>query len=210
MIENTTTDTNRLLFLANALGIAGAAGAIEAQEKRGQQQLVNSDRLPTDLRGGQDQFEALGFTFGEPDPGDPLFRPATLPAGWRREASDHDMWSYIVDEHGRQRVGVFYKAAFYDRKAHATVTSVRAYIRNCQYDGTEIVPDSTWANPAAIVEAAKAEIADAEESIELWSRPDPSRTPERAEYAEQRIREDSARRDSFAAIAAAFDQPNAQ
>jgi len=37
-----------LLFLAEAMGSRGSDGAIEAMEKRGQQQLVNSDRLPSE------------------------------------------------------------------------------------------------------------------------------------------------------------------
>lgn len=97
----------------------GNPDAIQAQERAGQAQLINSDRLPTDRFGDADAWTALGFTFGEPDPADPMFCPATLPDGWRREGSDHDMWSYIVDGDGVQRVAVFYKAAFYDRSAHA-------------------------------------------------------------------------------------------
>lgn len=118
-IVNTSTDpATPYLAILGALDGNGGSGAIEAMEKRGQQQLVNSDRLPVKLGLGVDaDFIALGFTFGDPDPADPLFRPATLPAGWTRQASDHDMWSYIVDEHGKQRVAVFYKAAFYDRRA---------------------------------------------------------------------------------------------
>jgi hypothetical protein len=87
---------------------------IEAMERDGQQQLVHSDRLPTDRRG---DFEALGFTFGEPDPDDPLFCPATLPDGWEKRSTDHSMGSVIVDPLGRERVSIFYKAAFYDRSA---------------------------------------------------------------------------------------------
>lgn len=89
---------------------------ITDMESAGQRQLLHSDRLPTE--GSEDpQFIELGFVFGEPDPNDPLFRPATLPDGWKREGSDHAMWSYILDERGISRVGIFYKAAFYDRRA---------------------------------------------------------------------------------------------
>lgn len=91
-------------------------------EAAGQQQLVNSDRLPVDTDGQDQAFIDLGFTFGEPDADDPLFRPATLPEGWTRRASDHDMWSYLVDETGTDRVSIFYKAAFYDRRAHMGLT----------------------------------------------------------------------------------------
>jgi hypothetical protein len=46
-----------------------------------------------------------------------MFRQATLPPGWKKTGSDHDMWSYVEDERGLRRVAVFYKAAFYDRRA---------------------------------------------------------------------------------------------
>jgi hypothetical protein len=121
MIRNTTEDMSdeagRLLLLAESMGAGGFTGAIERMEADGQRQLVTSDRLPIQTRGADAAFRALGFTFGDPDPNDQLFRPATLPAGWKREGSDHSMWSYIVDETGTQRVAIFYKAAFYDRNA---------------------------------------------------------------------------------------------
>lgn len=95
--------------------VASTPGGIEAQEKAGQQMLVASSDLPKDMSPNREAFEAVGFKFGEDV--DELFVKCTLPAGWKREASDHSMWSYIVDEEGRKRVGVFYKAAFYDRRA---------------------------------------------------------------------------------------------
>jgi hypothetical protein len=91
-------------------------GAIEASEARGQAQFVASQSLPSDVR-DRKVFEALGFTFGEPYKDDPIFAPATLPAGWTKRGTDHDMHSEILDEKGRVRAGVFYKAAFYDRRA---------------------------------------------------------------------------------------------
>lgn len=97
----------------------GSSNAIEASEARGQRELVASSVLPRQFNWcTREEFEALGFVFGEDVADDPLFRNATLPDGWRREGSDHAMWSYLLDQHGRRRVGVFYKAAFYDRKAH--------------------------------------------------------------------------------------------
>lgn len=104
--------------------LMGLPGAIEASERRGQQELVASESLPTDTRGDDAAFLALGFTFGEPDADDPIFRPATLPTGWKREASDHSMWSHIVDERGIRRASIFYKAAFYDRSAAMHLANV--------------------------------------------------------------------------------------
>jgi len=94
-----------------------ATDPILQMEADGQRQILNSDRLPTRIMGDRGKFEALGFQFGDPDPDDPMFMPATLPAGWKREGSEHAMWSYLVDETGTQRVAIFYKAAFYDRDA---------------------------------------------------------------------------------------------
>jgi hypothetical protein len=146
-IKNTTAamkddPAEPLLFLAEAMAGGGQGVPIERQERDGQRQLVNSDRLPADRRG---DFEALGFTFGEPDGSDPMFCPATLPPGWNREGSDHAMWSYITDEHGRQRVAIFYKAAFYDRSAFMRLESVEWYVtKHVQYDGPLVITDD-WA-----------------------------------------------------------------
>ncbi|MFF7198301.1 hypothetical protein ACFZAM_31915 [Streptomyces sp. NPDC008079] len=119
MIENTGSNLSRVRLFLDALVLGGSEGLIESQEAVGQHQFVNSDRMPADLRGQRAGFEALGFTFGEPDADDPLFMPATLPEGWTRQKSDHDMWSHILDGDGRRRADVFYKAAFFDRRAFA-------------------------------------------------------------------------------------------
>ncbi len=102
----------------------------------------------TDTRGTDAEFQALGFAFGDPAQGDPMFRAATLPPGWTKHASDHDMWSHIDDELGRERVRIFYKAAFMD------LTSVSDYLHSCVYYGRPIVTDGTWATAAAVRTAA--------------------------------------------------------
>lgn len=96
-------------------------GSIEASEARGAAEMVESDVLPVNLMGAKADFEALGFKFGAVIEGDEIFQSCTLPAGWKRERGDHSMWTYIVDSEGRRRVAVFYKAAFYDRNAHASL-----------------------------------------------------------------------------------------
>lgn len=107
---------NPLLMLATLMG--GPPGGIEAQEAQGQRELVASRRIPTGMRNvTAEQMTALGFVLGDPDPADPIFRPATLPGGWTWRATDHSMWSEILDARGRRRFEVFYKAAFYDRSA---------------------------------------------------------------------------------------------
>ena len=112
-VTNTSTDTTSIALAA----MLGASGIIEAQEAQGQRELVKSSLLPAEFR-HRAAFERLGFTFGEPVAGDSLFVNATLPPGWTRQGSDHAMWSYLLDDKGRRRVSVFYKAAFYDRSAH--------------------------------------------------------------------------------------------
>lgn len=122
MIENTTV-TNRDMP-PGPYG-PGMAPLIEQMEAEGQRQLVASSLLPADLSPTDEQaWTDLGFTLGEPADGDPLFRHATLPTGWKREGSDHAMHSYLVDERGIRRVNIFYKAAFYDRRASMTLVNV--------------------------------------------------------------------------------------
>lgn len=156
-IRNTSTDpASQFLVLLDGLSGGDGGGAIEAMEKRGQAELVHSDRLPTNGNNGDrepndEEYLALGFTFGEPDPADPMFRPATLPEGWRREASDHSMWSYIVDELGRRRVSVFYKAAFYDRSAFMRLDTPSTYMFNLMYSKGEPVLDDAWLTPDVAV-----------------------------------------------------------
>jgi hypothetical protein len=105
----------------------GNDGYIEGMEAAGQAEVLLSDRIPTSGPFDESldaQLVALGFTLGEPDADDPIFRPCALPDGWRREASDRSMWSYIVDTDGYRRVAIFYKAAFYDRSAHFRIERV--------------------------------------------------------------------------------------
>ena len=161
-IRNTTDDmrdpAEQMALLADALATGNASRYIKGQERDGQRQLLVSDRLPTRLNGGsQAEFEALGFTFGDPDPADPMFRPATLPEGWKRKGSGHAMWSYITDQHGRERVSIFYKAAFYDRDAFMGLCTVSDYASNhVEYDGPLVITDE-WATKDAVL-AAMAEL----------------------------------------------------
>ena len=98
---------------------------IHDMEAAGQRELVQSSVLPSEiLHSTQEEFEALGFVFGDVVDGDPLFREVALPEGWKRQGSEHAMWSHIVDERGVERVAIFYKAAYYDRKAHMSIDNV--------------------------------------------------------------------------------------
>lgn len=105
------------LILAEMLITGDSSQAILNQEARGQSRLVSSEVLPKDIRGAtRETFEQMGIVFGED--ADDLFVHVTLPDGWKKEATDHSMWSKLLDEKGRERASIFYKAAFYDRSAH--------------------------------------------------------------------------------------------
>ncbi len=97
--------------------------AVLAQEKRGQQNLVNSSQIPRRInpKNGKALLEAAGVKFLGADPNDDLFQNVELPSGWKKVATDHDMHSNLVDETGKVRAGIFFKAAFYDRRADMTV-----------------------------------------------------------------------------------------
>jgi hypothetical protein len=166
-IDNTASPDNRQL---NAYGVlaVGSTDWITSQEAAGQRQLVASTSLPTDASGDDAEFLALGFTFGDPDPGDPMFRPVTLPDGWSKQPSDHDMWSHVVDELGRRRVAVFYKAAFYDRRAFMRLESLRSYAHDLRYTGGLPVYDDVWCTPETFAAAAaemRGELAEDAERI---------------------------------------------
>ena len=184
MIENTSERDDKVHFYG--MVAMGSENYIEGMEAAGQRQLVNSTDLPT--KGSDDpEFLRLGFTFGEPYPHDPLFRPATLPDGWRKQAKDYAMGSAVVDELGRERVSVFYKAAFYDRRADMHLVTVFGYVMHLEYEKGTPVLDETWATAEAVTKAARGIINRERESIELWSRPDVAARQD--EYAAKRIRE---------------------
>ncbi|WP_100467562.1 hypothetical protein [Mycobacteroides abscessus] len=132
MIEN-TSQRHPIEHLAGCLD-GNTSNYIEGMERTGQQQLLKSDLLPANAGrvwsgeggamldiSGWDVLEQWGFQRGERVEGDPLFVRATLPEGWSRKGSEHAMHSTIVDDRGVERVSVFYKAAFYDRRASMSV-----------------------------------------------------------------------------------------
>jgi len=205
-IQNTTEfvkNGGSYLILAEAMAGKSTDSIIGDMEAAGQRQLVASSLLPTDTNGTDAEFEAVGFTFSEAVNGDALFRPATLPAGWTKHGSDHDMWSYINDEHGRERVAIFYKAAFYDRRAFMRLTSVVGYVGSCQRTGAPVVTDETWATPAAVAEAAREHARSAESSIETWRKC--LREGRSVESANEYLPEAEAEHAAFLAIAEQFE-----
>lgn len=156
MIENQSSrsgieDTSArdpLLHFGGMLG--GTDRYITDMEAAGQRQLVNSTDLPAEMNSGtDDDLIALGFTLGEPHASDPMFRPATLPTGWSKQGTDHSMWSQVVDQHGRKRLSIFYKAAFYDRSAFINMQTVRGYAHDV-LDGQPPVFDDEWCTSDAL------------------------------------------------------------
>lgn len=142
---------------------------ITDQESQGQVELVNSTSLPTEM-GDRTAYEAVGFVFGDPIPGDELFTAATLPAGWKKESTDHALWSSVVDQLGRKRVLVFYKAAFYDRKAHMSLSTVYSYANDCLENGRTPVLDDAWSTRETYTEALDAIAEQHDERAAEWLR----------------------------------------
>lgn len=103
--------------LANAL-VASTPGGIERQEAEGTEKLIASDLLPIKSNATQEQLTKVGFVFG--DPVDDLFIACQLPKGWIKQRSSGRAFN-LIDEHARLRGYVFYKAAFYDRRASLTM-----------------------------------------------------------------------------------------
>jgi hypothetical protein len=118
--------------------IASIPGGIERQEAAGQADLVKSaDKLPkrivTNGITREHLTDAWGITFG--DDADDIFVNVTFPAGWSIRPTDHSIHSDLVDAAGVCRAGIFYKAAFYDRKAHLSLK--RRYIVQNDYEKPE-------------------------------------------------------------------------
>lgn len=97
--------------------VAMMPGGIEAQERAGQATFCATETLPTDSP--WDDLELLGITKGKKI--DDIFVEAKLPAGWKKKSTEHAMWSHLLDNKGRRRAGIFYKAAFYDRSARLSL-----------------------------------------------------------------------------------------
>jgi hypothetical protein len=127
-------NTSKDLPGAAALLLTGT-GFIEAQEARGAQEAVESQTLPTPNARVREQYEALGFVFGEPFADDPLFCFVTMPKGWEKRRTDHSMHNDIVDAAGNVRGSFFYKASFYDRSADLHAPNIRYRVREHYDDG---------------------------------------------------------------------------
>jgi hypothetical protein len=97
---------------------------IAASEKAGQKDLVLSAKLPK--KGNWDLLKEWGLTIT--NEADDLFYNVVLPIGWTKRKIDHDMHSDLIDDQGRKRAGILYKAAYYDRSATISPIVNRFYV----------------------------------------------------------------------------------
>lgn len=100
--------------------------AIETQKAVGQMELVRSDQLPARVeypRGARAEmvYEKMGIKVIGRSEDDDQFLDVELPPGWRKRATEHYMWSELIDDTGKVRATIFYKAAFYDRDAFINI-----------------------------------------------------------------------------------------
>lgn len=126
-----TFETDGEMMLLGAM-IGGPAFGIDSMQREGQKEMLYIDTLPVsgstpqkawDEKGVQyidDSQEklliAMGFKLGPPVEGDEkFFRHATFPPGWTRKRTEHHMYTHVLDNKGRPRLQIGYKAAFYDR-----------------------------------------------------------------------------------------------
>lgn len=176
-----TSKTDPLLIFADAMGSGGIGGSIERMEAQGQREFVNSAVIPSRCNSGSDDdLTALGFKLGDQVEGDRLFRHAELPEGWKRQGSEHAMWSHIVDELGRKRISVFYKAAFYDRDAFLGINTVYGYVGDCLGEKRTPIADEVWATRKELHAAAVGHLAQNAKYLEMYDDRDDEYGRERA------------------------------
>jgi hypothetical protein len=113
-------------MFVRAIGGESVGDIIVSQERAGGRTLATNEQVPKSLLHDyrREDLEAAGFVFGEDI--DDLFVAAKLPDGWTKGVDPEDPYGrtlYFFDEQGRKRGSIFYKAAFYDRYASATLYS---------------------------------------------------------------------------------------
>jgi len=96
-------------------------GTVEQQEEQGRNELIIADQLPktnNDFdRSALEIYKKIGVEIVEDNNNDDLFFSVKLPKGWSKKCTGHNLWTDLLDDKGRKRACIFYKAAFYDRKA---------------------------------------------------------------------------------------------
>ena len=136
-MRNTTklVEENPSIFLTKAL-MVGPEKAITDMEAEGQKDFLNSDVLPVTCQNAwrvekdpDFYLREMGFNLGDVLDGDDIFRTAHLPPGWTKVGCDHVMHSNILDAAGNVRIGVFYKAAHYDRRCSYSFSTAVYVVR---------------------------------------------------------------------------------
>jgi len=101
----------------------GNPNAIEEQESKGQKEFVESTQLPRktnsprEVKNTAEQYSKMGIEVFTTSKNDDIFLGVKLPKGWKKVETSHSMWNNLIDDKGRIRATIFYKAAFYDREA---------------------------------------------------------------------------------------------
>lgn len=94
---------------------------IERIEAQGQAEMMKGVLLPRQLSGCTEaSLTELGFKLG--DVVNDLFRKGCLPSGWTMKADEGSFHTEIIDETGKHRGYLSYKAAPYDRWARLSVS----------------------------------------------------------------------------------------
>jgi hypothetical protein len=113
-ITNTSEDEVHTEWL-----MGGNPEAIKDQEARGQDELCNGSQLPCES--SHENLLAIFSKHGiavKAEQKDPLFYDVVLPAGWEIVPTENNnLWSELKNDKGDTVALIFYKAAFYDRKA---------------------------------------------------------------------------------------------
>jgi len=88
--------------------------AFDRSAKNQQTNMINSCEMPAKHNGKKYSLENLkdmGFEFGDLTQRGEMIE-AKLPPGWEKKATDHHMWSRIIDERGSERISIFVKYQF--------------------------------------------------------------------------------------------------
>lgn len=120
---------------------AGESSRVEEMEEQGQKELVKSSLLPIKvnfprrLMNIAEQYALMGIKVIGKSQEDDLFFDVVLPDGWEKEATEHSMWSVLLDDKGRERASIFYKAASYDRDSFVNFVTRYSWRGNYEEQG---------------------------------------------------------------------------
>jgi hypothetical protein len=111
---------DRDVILSTCLAL-GTAEGIPLLERMAQREIAQGGVLFLDRAmkpGIVAVLERLGFQF-PPETGDldPILRPVVGPPGWTLRPKESAYWTDLLDPKGHVRGHIFYKGAYYDRRA---------------------------------------------------------------------------------------------